>query len=189
MENTSVFTEPVALPMRKDIAVKWGIITALVACVIITVGFKFVLAQSYFGFLALMFANFLVILILAGMAAVAQRKAMGGYISFKDAFSTIFIVLLIATVLHSLYGVLYAKYIDPDSVTRMKEATLSFLEGMKTPQEKLDETAAEFDRQQKVGMQPAQLALSTAKNLILYSLFGMIPAAIVKRKRPEGGMR
>lgn len=175
---------------RTEIPVKWGLIAGLLACVVTTVGFMYILPRSYVGFLATtMVLGFVLTLVLAGLAAGRQRTALGGYITFKDAYSAVFIVLLLTVLISAIYGVIYVKYIDPASVDRMKEATLTFMEGMKAPQEKLDEAAEQFEKQRTAGLQPGRLAYSTAQSLIVYSLFGLIPAAIVRRKRPEGGMR
>lgn len=167
-----------------DIPLKWGIITGVIGCILITLNFT-VIIKNYMAFLAFSFIIFVVTVILYGVAGAKQRKALGGYITLKQAFQAIFFVILISTIISTIYGIIYTKYIDPDVYVKVKEGTLAFMEKMKTPQDKIDKALEDFDKQKADGMKPANLLLSFAKSLVLYSIFGFICALIVKRKRPR----
>lgn len=167
-----------------DIPLKWGIITGVIGCILITLNFT-VIIKNYMAFLAFSFITFVVTVVLYGIAGAKQRKAIGGYISLKQAFQAIFFVILISTTITTVYGIIYTKYIDPDVYVKVKEGTLSFMEKMKTPQDKIDKALEDFDKQRADGMKPANILLSFAKSLILYSIFGFVCALIVKRKRPK----
>jgi hypothetical protein len=61
------------------------------------------------------------------------------------------------------------------------------MEGMKAPQEKIDEAAANFDKQASDSLKPGVLLYSYAKSLVITSIFGFICALIVRR-RPKQTM-
>lgn len=190
METQTVFpAQPTAAVVNKnDIAIKWGVIIGLVSCLITTANFMVVIKSSYIAFLVVTFLAFGVTLVLAGVAAAQQRRAQGGYITFREAFRVVFICILIASLIGTVYGILYTKFIDPVSIARVKEATLGFMERMGVPPDSIDKTASDFDEQQEGSMSVRRIALAFAQSLIVYSLFGLLVALIVRRKRLEGAV-
>ena len=186
MESQTVFpAQPSSKPNSTSVGVKWGLIAGLVSCVVTTVNFMFILKSSYVAFLIMSLLSFVVTLVLSGMGAAEQRRAQGGYITFKEAFRVVFITVLIATIIGTIYGLVYVKAIDPGSVDRMKESTLTFMERMGTPQDAIDDTAANFDKQNMGSMSFGRVMLGAAQSLIIYSLLGLLVALIVRRRHPE----
>jgi hypothetical protein len=168
---------------RYSIPIKWGLIIGLLSCVLTTINFMFVI-NNYIAFLVFTFVTYILCIVLYGVTGVQQRKAMGGYITFKEAFQAIFLAILISSVISTIYGVIYTKFIDPTIVDRIKEGTLSFMERMNVPEEKLDQTAADIDQQFEDSLKPGKLAYAFAKSLIISSIFGFICALIVKKQKP-----
>jgi len=168
---------------RWAIPVKWGILAGLFSVILTTVNFMFIIGNYPF-FLATSFVIYVVVILFYFFAGVQQRRAFGGYISLKEAFRTIFIVILISGLISTVYGILYVKLIDPGVMDTIKESTMAFLERVGTPPEKIDETVEAFDREAARGMQPARLLYAFAQQIIVQSIFGFICAFIVKRKRP-----
>src|SRR5688500_6069530 len=114
MEN-SVFegtSQPTSDFNRFSIPVKWGLIIGILSCILATINFMFII-NNYVAFLVFTFVMYVVTIILYGVTGVQQRKAMGGYITFKEAFQAIFLAILISTIITSVYGVIYTKFIDP----------------------------------------------------------------------------
>ena len=182
--STTIFTTPGETPAsfnRWDIPVKMGLLIGLLSVILSTISYMFIMPASYVGFLVSTGVSFVLSIFLCGVAGARQRKAMGGYISLKDAFAAIFVAILISTVIATIWGVVYAKYIDPQVLEKLKESTLAFMERMKAPQEKLDETAEKFDKQMSDGIKPGQLLQGFAQSLVLAGIFGFIAAAIVRR--------
>lgn len=168
---------------RWSIPVKWGLIIGIVSCVLATVNFMFVL-NSYMAFLAVSFLIYIATVIFYGVAGAQQRKAMGGYITFKDAFQAIFIVILISSIITTIYGIVYTKFIDPSVIDRIKEGTLGFMEKTNVPVEKIDEAAEDFDKRTVDSLKPGNILFSFAKSLVVSSLLGFICALIVKKQKP-----
>lgn len=172
---------------RWDIPVKMGILIGLAGILLSAMNYIFIMPSSYVGFLVFTGVSFLVTLALLFVTGVRQRKAMGGFILLKDAFAAIFVAILISSAITTIWGVLYAKVIDPDITEKVKTATLGFMEQMKASSEQLDKSAADMDQQLADGMKPKFLIYNFAKSLVVSSLFGFIIALIVKRtpKQPQ----
>ena len=186
MDN-SVFnnsSEPAADFNRFAIPVKWGVIIGILSCILVTINFMFVIGSSYVAFLVVSFLMWVLTVVLYGVTGAQQRKAMGGYITFKEAFQAIFVAILISSIISTVYGVIYARFIDPDMAERMKEGTLAFLEKMNAPEERIDKTMADMDEQFAASLEPGKLTYAFAKGLIISSIFGFICALIVKKQRP-----
>jgi hypothetical protein len=179
--NTPIAEQP---ENRFAIPVRYGLITGFVSMFLTTVSFLYVLKMSFIAFGIAGFLMFLVPVILYGVAGARQRKAMGGYISIKDAFQAIFVVILISQLISAVYGLIYVKYIDPECMERMKESALAFFEKMKMPQASIDEQMKGIEEQVDGSLAPAKLLYSFAKSIVIHSIFGLICALIVKKQRP-----
>jgi hypothetical protein len=134
------------------------------------------------------FLSFSIQVILMGVAGAQQRKALGGFISFKDAFRAIFITLLIFLVINTIYSYIYMHFIDPDFSEKMKEASLRMAEKWGANQEALDKAAQKADDNIEKGKHLSSQLLSFFWSIVIYSIFGMICAAIVKKNKPEAQM-
>ncbi len=178
-QNTPNETPNTGIPL------KWGLLTGFISILMTTIGFTFILgSSSYMLFIAFNIISFLVTVILFGIAGAQQRKALGGYISIRQAFSAIFKVILITLVMTTVYGLLYAKTIDPQVNDKIKEGTVAFMESRGIPDEVIDERVAAFETTIENSTKPLTLIFSFASNLIWYSIVGFICALIVRRKKP-----
>ncbi len=166
---------------RWDIPVKMGVLIGLAGVLLSALNYMFILPASYVAFLAFTGITFIVTLVLYGITGARQRKAMGGYITLKDAFAAIFMAILISSVITTIWGLIYAKLIDPEVSEKIKTATLGFMERMKVPAEQLDKTSADIDQTLADSTKPKFLIYNFAKSLVISSIFGFIVALIVKR--------
>ncbi len=182
----SVFDNPQpAQPFNRfAIPVKWGIIWGVLSCIITTVQHMFLL-EPYAFYLAIFFIQFVLGLVFYCVAGIQQRKAMGGYITFKDAFQAIFVVIVISSIITAIYSFVYFKWIDPGVMDQLKEQTLSSMEKWGAPTDSIDEAAENFDKGKDGSV--GTMLLNLCKGLIISSIFGFICAAIVKKKKPEFG--
>lgn len=170
---------------RFAIPIRYGLMVGFISMFLSTITFLYILKVSFIAFGAAGFLMFAVPVVFYGIAAAQQRKAFGGFITLKDAFQAVFIVILISLTISSIYGLVYAKYIDPTCMERVKEAMLNFFESMKSmPQASIDEQIAKIDAQVSSSTQPARLLYSFAQSIIIHSIFGFIAALIVSRKKP-----
>ena len=191
MSTSAAFAEPGHTPAtfnRWDIPVKMGLLIGIASVLLSTISYMFIMPASYVGFLVTTGIITLASIVMYWYTGVRQRKAMGGYITLKEAFTAIFITILISTIITTAWGVVYAKVIDPHLTEKIKESTLAMMESMKAPQARLDQTADDIDKQIGDSTRPAMLLYSYAKSLIIMSIFGFICAAIVRRA-PKQEMR
>lgn len=59
-------------------------------------------------------------------AAKQYRTKLGGYMSFKESFLLIFILLIIASLIGIIYFVIFFQFINPDALNDMKQFTIDF---------------------------------------------------------------
>lgn len=179
-------TTPVEQPQNKfAIAIRYGLMAGFIAMFLTTINYLYFLKIHFMLFSATGILGIIISITLYFIAAKKQRHLLGGFISVKDAFQVIFIVILISLFISTVYGIIYTKFIDPDCLVRMKESMLHFFEGIKSmPQESIDEQMKRMDETIASSQTPAKLMFSFASAIILNSIFGFIVALIVKKERP-----
>lgn len=167
------------------IAIRYGLMTGFISMFLTTVSFLYILKWNYIAFLVASFFMFITPIVLYGVAATRQKKVLGGFISIKDAFQVIFIVVLISLAISTVYGLIYNKYIDPDFMIRMKEAMVGFFEQIKMPQDKIDEVVKNMDDASATASSASKIIYSFAQAIIVQSIFGFIVALIVRKEKPN----
>lgn len=167
-------------------SMKWGLIAGLILIAITTLNYT-VLLSNYIVFLVTTFVIYIIYLVLYWISGVQQRKALGGYIEFKQAFRAIFITILISSVMLAAWEIIYSKVIDPQLAQKIQNATIEFMQRMKVPEEKIDETITNFEKQDK-NIQWGTLVSAFAIGIVVKSLFGMMVAYLIRRK-PETTMQ
>ena len=130
----------------------------------------------------------LLVIIGFGVVVVAKtRKSLGDYINFKQGFTAYFIMMVIGTLISTLFGILLFNYIDPEAAALIKEKTLemtlAFMERFNTPKEAIDEAMLDLEKQDSFGV-VAQLK-SYVLRLLFMSVFGALVALIMRRKDPN----
>ncbi|MUU78239.1 DUF4199 domain-containing protein [Winogradskyella endarachnes] len=120
-------------------------------------------------------------------AAIASRKSLGGFISFKDAFTSYFITIVIGTLISTIVGIVIFNFVDPEAASYINEKIITMtaetMEKWGTPQSAIDETIANMKEQNNFSI-AAQLQAYVIRLLIL-SVIGLIVAAVVKRTDPN----
>lgn len=166
---------------RNSIPLIWGIVAAVVSCILYTIYVRTGTASATVYYKAATVVSMLAIYVITG---IMQKKKLGGYISLKDAFGAIFIVVLISTVATFVYNIVYIKYVDPGVTERLQAA---FVEGMRQMHKSQAEINQELQSQAKqatestgVGTQFLVLAINIVRN----SIFGFICAFIIKKEKP-----
>lgn len=141
-----------------------------------------------------MFANYwigicmFVVNLVLGIVAVAKaKKAMGGYISFKDAFTTYFMAMAIGAALGSIFMFVLFNLIDPGAkeiiMERVVEMTVSMMEGFGAKAEDIRKTVEDMKAIDNFGL--VQQLKSYIWGLLFYIIIGLIVAASMKRNKPE----
>lgn len=131
---------------------------------------------------------FFVIAIVVGvMASLKARKLLGGFISFKDAFASFFITMVVSTLIGTLVSIAIFTFIDPDAAQHLNEKILVMtketMERFGAPQESIVEAIEEARKKDNFSVQSQ--AVGMLWRFLIYAIFGLIVALIVKKNDPE----
>lgn len=117
---------------------------------------------------------------------ITYRKENGGYESYGEAFTVVFIIAFIAAFMLDMFGYALYKFIDPNLVDIIKEATIEKSEAI---YEKMNLPEDQIERQLKVlkytdftptlKTQAMRMAASTGVSLV----FSALIALFVKRNK------
>lgn len=172
---------------RFAVPLKWSLIAIPVCILLQFVAYQYILPFSFMGgtMMALFLMQFPVIpLAFYLLCAREQRKAIGGFISFREVFSAIFIVVLLLNIALAIWGLVYATYINPGLTKDLSDGYEAFMIRAGKDQDFIDN---------KLGAQRAGLAegrtfksvcLGLGQNILWHSIVAMICAFIIRRRRP-----
>ena len=130
---------------------------------------------------------FIGIVIFGVMSALKSRKILGGFISFKDAFTSYFITVFLGLLLSTIVSFLLFNVIDPEATQVLQEkiidSSVQMMEKFGAPQDAIDEAVAKMaqENQFSLGKQLTSLAFQ----LIFYAVIGLIVALATKKNNPE----
>lgn len=114
-----------------------------------------------------------------------QRAASGGFISFKDAFLTAFIGLIISGVIYLIFSFVYANYIDPsyidNLVNQQVAGSMKFMKG-NMPEDQMVTALTKMENDIRHGFTLSGMLRTFGIMLIAYAILSLILAAILKKK-------
>jgi len=170
---------------RFSIPLKWGLIIGLVSMFITTIYGLFIMQSlGMMGMGIFGVVSFIIFMLLLLYMATEQRKAMGGYITFREAFSAIFVSILIIVSITTVYTYIYTHFIDDTYFEKVRDMSVNMAASFGGDEAReAAEAAADEQMEKQKGIGGTMIGFATS--IILYSLFGFIIAAIVKRNKPE----
>jgi hypothetical protein len=168
----------------KKNGINFGIITGAISVLITTSVYLIDLSLLTKWWLGL---SLLLIYIAVGcVLLVRTKKDLGGYMSFKEGFTTYFISALIGVAISVVFNILLFNFIDPEAAVTLKEMTLqSTAEMMK----KFGAPTSEIKKAvEKLESYDQFSALEQLKgsiwSIVGSAVFGLILAAIFKKDKP-----
>ena len=117
------------------------------------------------------------------ISAIKSRNILGGFISFKQAFTSYFITTAIGTLIATVVGIAIFTFIDPEAATYLNEqillVTKQAMERFGMPQEAMQAALDEAAKKDNfsLGMQSQAFVF----RLAFYAVVGLIVALIVKK--------
>ncbi|MDX5449205.1 MAG: DUF4199 domain-containing protein [Bacteroidota bacterium] len=180
-------------PIVKQNGMKFGGIIAIISIVYYLLAY--VMDESLFvtPYQWLLRIGYLVLLIIGVTQA---RKAMGGYISFRDAFSTYMIGALINILATFVVTSLLYYVVDPELPERIKDLSIQqavdMAESFGAPPEQIDQIIEKSEEQaaERMGFtsQLMGVAFSIVGNailaLIIAAFFKKVPPAVIVESEP-----
>lgn len=134
---------------------------------------------------------FIINLVLAIIAVAKVKKAQGGYASFKEAFTTFFIVMAIGSLINALYMFVLFNLIDPTAKTTVTDlvvqSTAKMMQGIGAKTADIKATLEEIKNADSFGL--LALLKSYVYGLIFYIIVGLIVAAAMKKQDPFAGIK
>ncbi len=121
------------------------------------------------------------------VAALKAKKILGGFISFKEAFTAYFITIAIGTLVSTIVGIVIFNLVDPEAAQfvneKIIEMTAETMENWGAPQDSINETIAKMGEQDNfsIGAQVQSYFI----RLVILSLLGLIVAVAVKKNDPN----
>jgi uncharacterized protein DUF4199 len=135
----------------------------------------------------LAYGSLVIGIVIAVLGGVKQRNIQGGYLSFKEALKTVFLIFIISVVLDTIFSYVLLNIIDvPFREAVMQDAAIKMekmLVKMGTPQETIDKAMADFDDPKN--FTPGKILLGVFVRLIGWFIVALIIAGIIKKKKPE----
>lgn len=126
--------------------------------------------------------------IVFGVLGVKYRNHSGGFLSFGQAYSAIFIMVLMAILVSTVFSILLHQGIDPDLGSRLMDITLETSEQMMrrfgAPEDQIQESIAEMGKTNSYSLMN-QLKGILYAGIIGNALVSLILAAIAKNNREE----
>ena len=134
--------------------------------------------------------QFLIGIGLAVWLCLDLRKRAGGYWNFREALSHIFLMFFAQAVIVFFFTIIFAKFIEPSFVDKMKvisqNTTEQMLEKMGMDQDKIDEALKESEKQIEKQFDPGikEIFIGIGTVAIMYFIGALIFAAIFKKDPP-----
>jgi hypothetical protein len=132
------------------------------------------------------FLQYVILIILAVLCGLKERKLQGDHMSFGHALKVLFLFFVISGIIATLFTYLLMNFIDVPFRQALSqqaaEATEKFMEKMGLPQESIDKAVGDLlsGKSYSIG----NMLLSYAIGLIGWFLVSLIIAAIIKKQRP-----
>jgi hypothetical protein len=170
----------------KSIAINFGLYLGTTLALISVLAYAIDLelyTQIWFGLVIL------AIIITFGIIAVIKvKQANNGFLSFKNAFTSYFITVLIGLVISALVSILIFNVVDPEAATNLQEKVISSqierLENFNVPTDVIDETIEKIEAQGNM-FGVGNVLQSIIWQLLGFSVIGLIVAAVMKKSNPE----
>ena len=163
--------------------VTYGLIAGLIM-IVISLGLYLGGVKTFLSPIA--FLSYVVIIVIAVLAGVRQKKLNGGYIEFSDALKVVFTTFAIGFLLQTLFMYILLNYIDVPFREALAQETQAVTETMMkrfgASDAQIDEALKNAAGQNNYSI--GKMFLGYAIWCIVFFIISLIIAAIIKRKKP-----
>jgi len=166
----------------KKNAVSYGIVLGVISIVITTLiyALNIELFGSWWLGLVILAINLVIYCILLSKT----KKQLNNDYSFKQAFTTFFIAMLIGASISTLYNLVLFNFVDPAAKETIQEisvkSTVSMMERFGAPESEIEKAIEKVRETDNFSI--GNLLMGLGVTLVIGSIFGLILAAIFKSK-------
>lgn len=132
---------------------------------------------------------FIVNIVLILYAGFAYRKQNGYFLSFKNAFIYIFLLLLFSGLIELAFNILIYNVVDHDLPNTITEATIeewtNFFEWVGMNDDQLDQATEDMRENLSKRLTISGLLSGFLGSLVGYAISALIFGAIIKKSKPE----
>jgi hypothetical protein len=171
-----------------------GLLLGLIFLALTIFSFYFMTSMTNSFYVTVMVGPLLFSVILPLVVAILfcsdLRKKIGGFWTFKQAVTGIFIMFLVGYLVSFAGGMVFSKIIEPNMATKMKSsiisATTSFYEKQGLDQDKIDAAVAKMEKSidEQSDQSAGKIAKSFGMAIIFLFVFALIFGAVYKREPP-----
>lgn len=165
----------------------FGLIVGLVYCVSIFLRYNMVSSGPIMiGVIAFVF--YLGVIGLLVFCGIKRRRELGGFISLKDAFQTIFVAVLIGELIYLIFNFIYLKYIDPTYAEKFMRVMETWIENSGLSDAKKDETLEKMREQMQIQADKGLTLKGAGVSYLIWvcvtGVIGFIVSLIIKKRKP-----
>ncbi|PRD47508.1 DUF4199 domain-containing protein [Sphingobacterium haloxyli] len=186
------FNSPFPAEEVKKEGIKYGIYVGIISLVISIVSMYVLVNSADFKISSMVTGgiSFLLMIALSAYFAVLLRRVAGGFWNFSQALKGIFVMLAIAVIISTVGGAVF-NLINPEPQQIVFDKTINLtietMESIGADDDLIDKQVADLEKQRdelrefSIGQNLKGLGIA----LIMYFVFALILAAILKRERPS----
>jgi len=164
----------------------FGVIIGFIYCISLFLRFNMISSGVIMlGLIALVF--YLVAIGMFFFCGIKRRNELGGFIELKDAFQTIFIAVLIAELIYTVFNIIYLKFIDPHYFEKFQTSMQEFFEKTIKDDQKREDALNKFneqmEKQKEKGLTFNGIVFSYLISVAITGVFGFIAALIIRKRK------
>ena len=168
----------------KKNGISFGIITGVISLLITFSIYIIDLSLMTKWWLALLIMLFYIII--GCVLLIKTKKELGGFMSFKEGFTTYFISAVIGIAISVVFNIILYNYIDPEAADTLKqltmESTANIMKGFGAPASEIKKAIENLQEYEQFSV--IEQIKGSAYSIIGSSIFGLILAAIFKKDKP-----
>lgn len=173
-------------PIVKNASVKYGLIFAAISIAYYLIAY--VVDNSLFANWTMGILLFVALIVVLILGVREAKKKMGGFISFRDAFSTFVVGWIVNAVIGALFSILLFQVIDPGLAETVKELTMDrtieMMESFNMSDEQIQEAIAQTEEQMSDQFSTGKQLMGILWNIVFGTIIGLIVAAAMKKDKP-----
>ena len=168
----------------KKNGISFGVITGVISLLITFSIYIIDLSLMTKWWLALLIMLFYIII--GCILLIKTKKELGGFMTFKEGFTTYFISAVIGIAISVVFNIILYNYIDPEAADTLKqltmESTANIMKGFGAPASEIKKAIENLQEYEQFSV--IEQIKGSAYSIIGSSIFGLILAAIFKKDKP-----